>query len=342
MTSGRFIRNEEIFMKKTLMKVLKICAFVLGGLVALVVVFLGVLNLLKFAIYSEYYSAKTNVCRNPGLSDGFVCQGITVHGNEEKIIISGYMKDHSASRLYVTDTDNNSYYVTLSYASGKEFTGHAGGVAISGEYAYIANGKKLHAVTLDSILNAKNGESVEITESIPVNNQASFVFADDSYIYVGEFHDGGAYVTEHPYETPDGTYHAIVSKYAKTAIEAYDKETNPTLTPEKIYSIRNKVQGICFTPDGKVMMSTSYGLADSVYYVYNEADAIDSGKTLDGAPLYYLCETTQVMKGPAMSEDLECKNGKIYTMTESASDKYIFGKFFFANKIIAFDTDDLK
>ena len=114
------------------------------------------------------------------------------------------------------------------------------------------------------------------------------------------------------------------------------------MTPEKVYSIRNKVQGICFTPDGKVMMSTSYGLADSVYYVYNEADAVDSGKTLDGAPLYYLCETTQVMKGPAMSEDLECKNGKIYTMTESASDKYIFGKFFFANKIIAFDTDDLK
>ena len=104
----------------------------LGGLVALVIVFLGALNLLKFAIYSEYYSAKTNVCRNPGLSDGFVCQCITVHGNEYKIIISGYMKDHSASRLYVTDADNDPYYVTLSYASGKEFTGHAGGVAISG------------------------------------------------------------------------------------------------------------------------------------------------------------------------------------------------------------------
>lgn len=329
-------------MKAKIIKALKICGFVLGGLVALVIVFLGALNLLKFAIYSEYYSAKTNVCRNPGLSDGFVCQGITVQEKDEKVIISGYMKDHSASRLYVTDADNDSYYVTLSYASGKAFTGHAGGVAICGEYVYISSGDKLHALKLDSVLNAKNGDDVEITESIPVNNQASFVFSDGSYIYVGEFHDGGAYVTEHPYETPDGTYYAIVSKYAKETVEAYDKDTNPTLPPEKIYSIRNKVQGICFTPEGKVMMSTSYGLSDSVYYVYNEADAVSSGKTFDGAPVYYLCETTQIIKGPAMSEDLDCKNGKIYTMTESASDKYIFGKFFFANKIIAFNTEDLK
>ena len=329
-------------MKSVLMKILKICAFVLGGLVALVIVFLGALNLLKFAIYSEYYSAKTNVCRNPGLSDGFVCQGITVYGNEEKILVSGYMKGDGPSRIYVTDTDNDSYYVEISYASGKAFTGHAGGIAICGEYAYVANGKKLHAIKLDSVLNAKNGESVEIVESIPVNNQASFVFADGSYIYVGEFHDGGKYVTEHPYETPDGTYHAIVSKYERASVEAYDKDENPTLTPEKVYSIRNKVQGICFTPDGKVMMSTSYGLSDSIYYVYNEADAVSSGKTFDGAPLYYLCETTQIIEGPAMSEDLDCKNGKIYTLTESASDKYIFGKLFFANKIIAFNTDELK
>jgi hypothetical protein len=38
-----------------------------------------------------------------------------------------------------------------------------------------------------------------------------------------------------------------------------------------------------------------------------------------------------------MSEDLEFYNGKVLTHFESASDKYIFGKLFFANKIVALE-----
>ena len=86
------------------------------------------------------------------------------------------------------------------------------------------------------------------------------------------------------------------------------------------------MQGICFTPDGKVVMSTSYGLTDSVYYVYDESEATDSGKTMDGAPLFYLDTLKKEMKGPAMSEDLDYYDGQIITMTESASNKYIFGE----------------
>jgi hypothetical protein len=38
-----------------------------------------------------------------------------------------------------------------------------------------------------------------------------------------------------------------------------------------------------------------------------------------------------------MAEGLDLYNGKVITMSESASNKYIFGKFFFANKIITLD-----
>ena len=85
------------------------------------------------------------------------------------------------------------------------------------------------------------------------------------------------------------------------------------------------------------MLYTSYGLSDSVYYVYSESDAVDSGETLDGAPVYYLDKCLSEMKGPAMAEGLDYYDGKVITLTESASDKYIFGKFFFANKIVALD-----
>ena len=38
-----------------------------------------------------------------------------------------------------------------------------------------------------------------------------------------------------------------------------------------------------------------------------------------------------------MSEDLDYYDGKVITLFESACDKYIFGKFFFANKIVSLD-----
>ena len=38
-----------------------------------------------------------------------------------------------------------------------------------------------------------------------------------------------------------------------------------------------------------------------------------------------------------MAEGLDNYEGKVITLTESASNKYIFGKFFFADKIVALD-----
>ena len=311
-------------------KVLKIISrvlliFVISIASLFAVLFVG-LNVGKFIIYSDYYSIKEDICENPGLDDDFVCQGIALTDNNEKIIVSGYMKDKSHSRLYVTDFESNSYYVSLT-KNNKKWTGHAGGVAISNNTVYIANGSKIYTVELDDVLSAKEGDFIDIGEGYPVNNSASFVYTDDNYLYVGEFHDGGAYVTDHPYETNDGMYYAICSKYS----------LNDLSKPIKIYSIRNKVQGICFTPEGEVVLSTSYGLTDTIYYIYDEDDAVKSNHTLDGCDVYFLDAYKDTVHGPAMGEDLDYYNGKIITLTESASNKYIFGKFFFANKIVALD-----
>ena len=313
-------------MKRILKLTSKIALAALAGILALVILTVGVLNVAKLAIYSDYYSAKDDLCKNPGLSDGFVCQGICSVDGTDKILVSGYMKDKTPSRIYITDTEDNSYFVKLS-KSGKEFTGHAGGISMSGDTVYIANGSRLYSFSLTALLDAKEGDTLDIGEGVEVNNSASFCYADENYVYVGEFHDGGKYVTDHPYETAEGAHYAIVCRYTHDDLEH----------PNKIYSIRDKVQGICFTPDGKVVLSTSYGLTDSHYYVYNEADARDSGETLDGAPVYYLEECLQNLKGPAMAEGLDYLDGRVITLTESASDKYIFGKLFFANKIVSLE-----
>lgn len=306
---------------KGLGKVLLIVLIVVIGIAAFL---LAGLNLAKFDIYKEYYDVKTDVCENPGLEDGFVCQGIAASEENDVILICGYMADGSASRIYVTNTDDESYYVSLK--KGKEnFTGHAGGMATTGDKVYVASDDAIWVLSLTEILAAKSGDYIDVGEGISVYSQASFVYTDEQYLYVGEFHDGGKYnIVGHENQTAEGTHYAICEKYSLDDLSK----------PIKVYSIRNKVQGICFMPDGKVVMSTSYGLADSVYYVYDEKKATDSGKTFKGAPLYYLDSLEKEMKGPAMSEDLDYYEGEVITMTESAANKYIFGKFFFANKIV--------
>ena len=314
-------------MKKALKIAAKVALIVVATILALVILVMGGLNIAKFVIYKEYYSIETSICKNPGLNDGFVCQGVAVNEKQGAFLVSGYMKDHSASRIYVTTLENESYYVSLK--QGKEaFAGHCGGIATSGDYVYLACNNRIYTLSLGEIFNAKIGDCVDVKEGTTINNEASFVYVDDIYLYVGEFHDGGKYnVVGHENETAEGTHYAICSQYLLDDLS----------TPIKVFSVRNKVQGICFTPDGKVVMSTSYGLASSEFYIYSLDDATDSGKTMDGAPLYYFDKLEKKITGPAMSEGFDYYDGKVITIYESASDKYIFGKFFFAFDIVGLD-----
>lgn len=314
------------------MKIIKkVLVSIIIGLISLVLIVIVGLNVVKFIMYSDYYGVEESLCKNPGLSDGFVCQGVAISEEKEVVLVSGYMTDKTKnSRIYITDFNNKSYYVNLE-RNGEIYTGHTGGIAVTKDNVYIACSSKIFTVSLTEILSKNNGETIEIGSGQAVNNSASFVYSDDNYIYVGEFHNGAKYITDHPYLTSEGMYYAIVTKYAITDLTK----------PLKIYSIRNEVQGICFTPDGKVIVSTSYGLADSHYYIYNESEATKSSEVLDGAPVYYLDNYQYKLKAPAMSEDLDYYNGKVVTLTESASNKYIFGKLFFANKINTIDYNEL-
>ncbi len=318
---------------KTVLKFLgKVIGILVAAVLALVLLIWGGLNIAKFVMYSEYYSMESDIATNPGLGDGFVCQGICVSEENGVIMVCGYMDDKTNSRIYVVDIETDqSYHVKLE-RNGKVYTGHAGGMATSGDTVYIANGSKLYLLNIRDILAAKDGDILDIGSGVPVNNAASYVFCDEEYIYVGEFHhtkDG--YDKEHTLDDGQTKVNGIVSRYTHVDILGYDGEVDPT--PDKIYSVRAKVQGICFTPNGKVVLSTSYSIADSVYYVYNEADAKNSGKTLDGVPVYVLEDCINEFKGPAMSEDLDYYDGKIITFTECASNKYFYGKFFFADDI---------
>jgi hypothetical protein len=103
-----------------------------------------------------------------------------------------------------------------------------------------------------------------------------------------------------------------------------------TATPDRLYSITSIVQGMCITASGKIVLSTSWGLAPSQLLVYDESKAEQTTLTLDGAEyqttvLDSAC-LTQTVIAPPMAEELVYENGRVIVMNESASMKYLFGK----------------
>ena len=92
---------------KALLKFLgKAILVIVSAILALVLLLWGGTNVAKFFIYSDYYSIKTNGATNPGLGDGFVCQGVCVSEENGVIMVCGYMDDKTNSRIYVVDMEN--------------------------------------------------------------------------------------------------------------------------------------------------------------------------------------------------------------------------------------------
>lgn len=317
---------------KVVRRIVKIFIVLILGVIAVISIIGGVV---KPIIYKEYYSIYDEVCKNPGLNSGFVPQGIAVdeYNGEMIVLTSGYMDDKSPSRIYITNEDNESRYVEV-YVEDGPSTAHLGGIAISNGIVYLCRGSKISVFTLEHLLSCK--DKVVIEKNYQMINTASCCFADDKYLYVAEFASSGSYKKEHYVETNDGTYSGICSVYALDDLN----------TPLWVYSIRNKVQGFCVTDSGSVVLSTSQSFYSSEYYIYNkesirksDIDFVYDKENNKSLPLYILDNPSKVIKGTCMSEDLSYYNGKVYTLTESACNKYILGKFFFAYDIFSLDIE---
>ncbi|MBE6547170.1 MAG: hypothetical protein E7668_07040 [Ruminococcaceae bacterium] len=326
-----------------------ILAILIGVIAA---VLLGVRAYFRLSV-SDYYRASEKGFRIPGLSDGFIPQGLAYEESRQLFLVTGYQKDGSASPVYLVENAEGSLEKTVYLAKedGSAFCGHAGGLSVHGRYVYVAGGADycLYVYSYDAILQAENGASVSSlgrfsTGSAEDGIRVSFTATEDGRLWVGEFY------REENYKTPDS--HKLTTKAGDhqqalaVAYEFSEEEgsvfgLNPV--PTAAYSLPDLVQGMCFR-EGKVYLSTSYGLAFSHIWEYDAKKAVyqtDIGLTDTTLPLYALDSdalTKRVTIAP-MSEEIVFADGKMYTMCESASNKYIFGKFTSAQWCYATDID---
>ena len=287
-----------------------------------------------------YYRASEKAFIIPGLSDNMIPQGIDYIESEGLYLVGGYQKDNTPSRIYLIEKESGKAkgYMLLGDKNGNGMAVHAGGLAVNGRYLYVGGNEEpiVYVFDLSEVLSAGSGETVKTlgtfdTKYGDYDIRADFMCFADGKFYVGEYYRDPNFPTpdSHKVTGPSGeTNRALMFSYEVSSSDTslFGLET----VASEVYSLPDKVQGIAIK-DNKMWISTSYGTAKSTiacYDVFGKNAGVFDPNT-GTAELYILDKSTQVseFKAPPMAEEIIFVDGKMLIMCESASNKYIFGKF---------------
>lgn len=308
--------------KKTKIAIVCVSAFLAILFIALMIYYFGA----SFPQFNKLSNKEFNI---PGLDTHFCPQGLTYNNNHEVFMVSGYMSNGDPSRVYFVKNNEDYAYKFVTFTLNNEkFTGHVGGVATHQNYGWLASDKKVYRFSLTDALNAENGTAIEIIDSFETNNGADFILTDNNKLIVGEFYREKNYATEesHKIKTDNNKINPAIS-FIYT-INQDNLGGVESVNPEAAISSIGLVQGMTFTKDGNIVLSTSYSLPASKLYVYNNVLNKPATKTFNinntDIPLYMLDdnELVKTIVAPCMSEEVVLKDNRVYVLFESACKKY--------------------
>lgn len=293
------------------------CAIVLALGTFLIVWFCG-------KNYKDFYSYANEKFEIPALAEGLTPQGLHYDETNNVFLVSGYMKDGSASRIYKI-TDNTSTYFTLTI-DDEDYVGHCGGIATHGNLGYIVGEHKVYVFSLTEAIDATDGTSVVCQAVLDAPNGADFITVNENQIYIGEFYHETKYPTkeEHHLESADGINPALTFAYELDGSSPYGFDIT---SPSFVISTTEKIQGMAITDDGYIVLSQSWSLADSHLLVYKSlADITTSKYDYNGQEIDMFVLDSSNLKTdlvlPSMSEEITMSNGEVYVSFENACLKY--------------------
>ena len=292
--------------------------------------------------FAHFFMNADREFKIPGLSDGYVPQGFDYIKSRDAYLACGYMKDGSASRIYMMNEDGRVIYeADMKNSDGSDYTGHTGGIAYFGDYLYVSGGDGCDMFLLSDLMDGD--DKVTMIGEVKTGNNPAYCKVFDGKLYAGAFyHTKGGYDTpdEHQITTPAGD-----KNMALITVFALDPDTGLAIsdTPEVIYSTTAKVQGMNMTETGKILLATSYGLSTSHLYVYNPELSAEGEFDFNGTkvPLIYLDSSTLIddVRMPAMAEEIVYDDGDVYVMNESACTKYFFGNLTSGKRVWSYELD---
>ncbi|MCJ8013434.1 lamin tail domain-containing protein [Paenibacillus sp. KQZ6P-2] len=277
----------------------------------------------------------------PGLAEDLIPQGTAYYPDKDWLLVSSYFSDDRPSRLSVIDLQTGQLIKSLILLEedGKRYIGHAGGVAVSGQHAWIASGNYLYRLDLNDIVQAANNGEVRFKDRFATPTRASFTTYADGVLYVGDYYEEDGYPTEanHLLVNRDGDlYHAWIAGYrldSQTDLLPSSKVNDgiQSVTPDLILSIQDQIQGAVIRGDGIVLSKSTSRYANSYLYRFNnpinEAPHTMVTYGTDSVPVWFLdgknkADTNNQLTMPPMSENVLDVNGSLYVLYESGANLY--------------------
>ena len=224
-------------------------------------------------------------------------QGICL--TDEFLFVSSYSGERSRpGKVKIFDKSSGEYLLTLEM-DGKS---HLGGITFDGKYIWICNSSKMALERLEysfikHLIHHNKGQSIDVrnlVEVFHVKNIPSSV----------TYHEGTIWVATH-------------SVWTKSIMCGYrlDEHQNILQTLVSIH-IPSKVQGLAFSKNGELYLSTSYGRKKSSYIKkYTSINTMINNTN----------DCIECIELPPCSEGIAYENEKLYVLFESAGTKYLEG-----------------
>jgi hypothetical protein len=213
------------------------------------------------------------------------------------------------------------------------YSGHAGGIAVSEKYVWLANNYNMYQLSLDAIIQAPEVSNMKFIGKFKTHTKASFGSYSDGVLWVGEY-----YSTAPGYDT-DSSHKMVGSDGKKsnawlvgykldpaTDMVPADKVVSPDtpVVPDYIFNIPDRVQGATILND-QILLSQTNGASYSslINYAAKVTDAPYDTIQLSGidVPHWFLddANVADSLYMPSSAEGNFVLDGKAYVLYESGA-----------------------
>ncbi|MCR5502397.1 MAG: hypothetical protein K6F53_05280 [Lachnospiraceae bacterium] len=288
----------------------------------------------------DFLSAADRAFRIPDINYGFIPQGIAFDEESGLLFVTGHTDNHMAPPVYLLDPSDPSEVKTvrLMTYNGSAHRGQARGIAVYGDYVYVAGSPERYLTCFrrEDFLSAKDGEGVrcigEFETGISDTDRflSDFLTVSDGKLYIGECAagEGNEIPDFHTLKTGSGQEnHAVIVAFPLSS----EAPLGIFETPCEAYSIPDDVRGIAFY-DGKAFLCERDEKGASYLSVFEPVPPEEGhifriyGTEL---PLYEIDSSclSGSLRIPPVMNGITFLSGRLYLIGSSASNRTVYGKF---------------
>ena len=280
---------------KILKVILKVLLFIVIGILIILIIDYARINI-RYLFSKKDYEEAFNIYGN---KNGLVPQGLTYSEKYNVVLQTSYSKE--SSMVYVIDFKSGKLIKELKLINkdGTNNIKHVGGITTDDNYVWISNDYEIDVYNIEDIVNASSS-SVKSIKEIKLPIRGDFCYYHDDILWVGDFY------LKPFYDVPNGD----------PKLNGYKIDTEINLDkPDYVLSLPKMVQGMSILPDGSFAFTESFTyLINSNLSIYE--NILDKSNKFDNSNLI------KTIKIPPMAEGLFSKDGYLYLLFESSSDKY--------------------